>query len=359
MKRGVIALFAAVMICLASCHRQKGQFILHGTVQAGGDDTIIVVGIDSRFDHTDTISYSGGRFKWSFKPDTVTTLILLLPDGRQFPVFAEKDVESTLYIPSDTGKFILSGGYCNDSFQSFYEVSLSDTSMEQTAVRIDSFITRDPFSEVTPYLIYNYMVKENHAEQSKIEALIKRMSGNMQDAPYLTNLKNEFAKELSNNIYLDKTTVFDSTGTQYQFQNIGGSTNDLLVLVWSSWNGDIALQTRAKLEYFLDKYSQRKLIVTDISIDPNRERWKGLIAKDSVRWISYNDPDGWNSKFITSTNTKSLPVFILFSGVKKLQYKTDSFVQIDTELDRVLPEPQPDKNQTNNQAPKKLRMRFD
>lgn len=359
MKRSVIALAAFMLISLVtSCHRQKGQFILQGTVERGGDDTILVVGLDSRFDHTDTIKYSGGRFKWSYRPDTVTTLILLLPDGRQFPVFAEKDVESTLFIPADTGKFKLSGGYCNDSFQSFYEVSLCDTSVEQTAARIDSFITRDPFSEVTPYLIYNYMVKENHAEQKGIEALIKRMSGNMQDSPYLTALKSEFDRDPGNNIYLDKVSVYDSTGTKYQFSNVGGSTNDLLVCLWSSWSGDVALQTREKLEYFMDKYSQRKLIVTDISIDPNRERWKELISKDTVRWISYNDPEGWNSRFITSTNSKTMPVFILFSGVKKLMYKTYSFAQIDAELDRVLPKPQPERN-TTGQTAKKLKMKLD
>ena len=360
MKRGVFALLAVVLICLvASCNRQKGMFILHGTVQEGGDDSIIVVGIDSRFEKTDTIRYKDGRFKWSFSPDTVTTLIMLLPDGRQFPVFAEKDVEATATIPSDTGTYYISGGYCNDSFQSFYKASLSDTSMEQTAARIDSFITRDPFSEVTPYLIYNYMVKENHAEQSKIDALIKRMSGNMQDAPYLVSLKAEFDKNLGTNIYMDKVSVYDTTGTKYQFLNVGGSTNDLLVCVWSSWSGDVALQTREKLEYFLDKYSQRKLIVTDISIDPNRDRWKELISRDTVRWISYNDPDGWNSKFISNTNAKALPVFILFSGVKKIQYSTDSFTKIDAELDRALPKPQPEKKDTKNQSPKKLKMKLD
>ena len=75
--------------------------MLHGTVQ-DDTDSILVVGLDSRFERVDTIVCSEGRFKWSIHPDTVTTLILVLPDGRRHPVFAEKDVESTITIPSDT-----------------------------------------------------------------------------------------------------------------------------------------------------------------------------------------------------------------------------------------------------------------
>ena len=359
MKRGVIALLAFVLICLASCHRQKGMFIVHGTIQEGGDDSIIVVGIDSRFESSDTIRYKNGQFKWTFRPDTVTTLVLLLPDGRQFPVFAEKDVESAIYIPADTGMFHLSGGYCNDAFQSFYAASFKDTSMEQTAARIDSFITRDPFSEVTPYLIYNYMVKEHHADQNTINNLIKRMSGNMQDAPYLVSLKSDFAKEMATNIYLDKVSIYDTTGTKYQLLNVGGSINDLLVCLWSSWSGEQGLRARDTLEYFLNKYSQRKLLVTDISVDPNRDRWKKLVASDTVRWVSYHDPEGWNSRFITNPSVSSLPVFLLFSGAKRIIYKTESIEDLDMELDRVLAKPEPKKKETKDSKPKKLKLNLE
>ena len=126
-----------------SCGRHKDMFVLQGTVP-GNTDSILIVGLDSRFESVDTIFCHDGQFKWSFKPDTVTTLILVLQDGRRFPVFAEKDVVSTIVIPADSGLFSISGGYCNDSYQSFYLASQGDTAMEQTAARIDSFITRDP-----------------------------------------------------------------------------------------------------------------------------------------------------------------------------------------------------------------------
>ena len=323
------------------------MFVLQGTV-LDGTDTILVVGLDSRFENADTIFCPEGRFTWKFRPDTVTTLILVLPDGRYHPVFAEKDVESFMTIPADTALFEVMGGYCNDSYQSFYLASQTDTTMEQTAARIDSFITRDPFSEVTPFLIYDRMVRKYHAPESSIEPLIKRMSGNMQDAPYLVSLKSEFNKDPASNSYMDNYSVMDSTGNKRAFVDVGGTANSLLVCVWASWMGNEGLRARDTLKYFLDKYMDRHFNVTDVSVDVNFDRWKETIAPDTVIWPSYIDPQGWESAIIKRTNISNLPEFVLFSGTKRIMFRSASIPAIDAELDRTLPKPKTDEKKNNN-----------
>ena len=315
--------------------------MLQGTVPEGAD-TIVVVGIDSRFENMDTIFSRDGQFKWKFRPDTVTTLILVLPDGRCHPVFAEKGVESFITIPSDSALFSVSGGYCNDSYQSFYLASQRDTSMEQTAARIDSFISRDPFSEVTPFLIYDQMVRKYHAPESAIEPLIKRMSGNMQDAPYLVSLKSEFSRDFATNSYLDNYSVTDSAGQKRSFIDIGGTANHLLVCVWASWMGNRGIQARDTLRYFLDKYQDRHLNVTDLSIDANPARWKEAIARDTVLWTSYNDPQAWESSIVKRATIRNAPVYVLFTGTKRLLFKSGSLAEIDSQLDKTLPKPRDD-----------------
>ncbi len=338
MKTRFSAIIALTVLLLTASCGKKGMFVLQGTVQ-DGTDTILVLGIDSRFEDADTIFCREGQFKWKFHPDTVTTLILVLPDGRYHPVFAEKDVESFITIPSDTGLFQVSGGYCNDSYQAFYLASQNDTAMEQAAARIDSFITRDPFSEVTPFLIYDQMVRKYHARESVIEPLIKRMSGNMQDAPYLISLKAEFEKPASNNLYFDSYAVKDSTGQKRQFIDIGGTSNSLLVCVWASWMGQAGLDARDTLEYFRQKYHDRFFNVIDLSVDVNIDMWKKTIENDTVRWPSYSDPTGWESRIVKNANLQTLPAFILFSGSKRLMYKTTSTKDLDIELDKTLTKP--------------------
>lgn len=335
MRTRFYAYLALALLLTASCSRDKGVFKLHGTVQ-DGTDTILVAGLDSRFTRVDTIFCQNGQFTWKFRPDTITTLILFLPDGRYHPVFAQKDVESFITIPSDTGLFKVSGGECNESYQSFYLASLNDSTQKQIEARIDSFITRDPFSEVAPYLIYDCMVRRFHAKESDIEALIKRMSGNMQDAPYLVSLKAEFEKAITGNIYLENYSLTDSAGHKFQFSDIGGTANHLLVYVWASWMGDQAIRTRDTLEYFRKKYSDRFFSVTDISIDVNHEMWKQAIRKDTLSWISYNDPAGWESKIVKTPDIQTVPAFVLFTGAKRIVFKTTSIPTLLRELDKTL-----------------------
>lgn len=344
----------SLLILYVSCGRSKGMFVLQGTVQ-DDTDSILVVGMDSRFTDVDTIFCTDGQFRWSFRPDTVTTLILLLPDGRRFPVFAQKDVQSTIVIPDKTGLFNISGGYCNDSYQAFYLASVHDTLMEQTAARIDSFITKDPFSEVTPYLIYDCMVRKYHAGEKDIEALIKRMSGNMQDAPYLVSLKSEFSKDIQTNTYLDSYSVKDSAGFSYRLIDTGGTMNHMLVCIWASWMGDEGLKARDTLSYFLKKYAGRSLDVTDISIDVNPQLWKETIRKDTVSWFSYIDPAGWESNILKKTYIRSVPAFILLTGPKRVIYKTYSIKDMDQELSSVLPKPDDRNNNSNPRTVRPLR----
>ena len=335
MKRLFPAILTLILLLSVSCGRNKGMFILHGTVQ-DGTDSILVVGLDNRFEDADTIFCTNGQFTWKFRPDTVTTLVLILPDGRHHPVFAEKNVESFITVPTDTALFSVSGGACNDAYQSFYMASTADTTLNQTVARIDSFITADPFSEVTPYLIYDRLVLRYHAPESTIEPLIKRMSGNMQDAPYIVSLKNEFNQDIPGNIYMDNVYVKDTLGSKYEFSKIGGASNHLLILVWASWMDRSVMELRDTLGYFLDKYNERFFTVTDVSIDVNSDLWKKAVASDTLNWISYNDPNGWESRLVRGSNLQTVPAFLLFTGTKRLVYKTTSIEDLDNELDKTL-----------------------
>jgi len=355
MRIKVPAVFLVIVVFVIAACGHRNAFTLRGTIQDGGNDSILVVGLDSRFERTDTIRCNRGQFKWSFNPDTVTTLILILPDGRRQPVFAEKGVVSTLFIPSDNSQTKLSGGYCNDSYQSFYLASFQDTCVEQAAARIDSMITQDPFNEITPYLIYDQLVLKYHAEQSVIEKLVSRMSGNMQDAPFLVSLKAEFSESPSASaptLY----NLFDSAGVRHQFANIGDLSEKLLVLVWSSWHdeGLLARQEMAKLR---NRYVDYRFSVIDVSIDVNRDRWVEAISKDSLSWVSYNDPKGWYSRIVSTAKIKKVPVYVLYNESRRVIFKTDNRFELDQELSRVLTKK--DSPRIDSDKPLKFRTVYD
>ena len=167
MKRYIVRFLPILILLLllaAACNRNRNLFVLHGTLSGNSSESVVyVLGIDNRFDRIDTISFTGERFVWSFTPDTVTPLLLILPDGREQALFAEKGIEASLFVP-DSGETMIQGGYCNDSYQAFKSAAANDTAANQIYIRIDSFITVDPFSEVIFMLFYEYMVKKHYVK---------------------------------------------------------------------------------------------------------------------------------------------------------------------------------------------------
>ena len=337
MKRGISAILTLFLLLASSCGR-KNMFILHGTVQ-DDTDSILVTGFDSRFDRVDTIFCKDGRFDWKLRPDTATTLLFVLPDGRRYPVFAQKGVKSMMEIPGKPDRISVSGGEYNDSYLSFSLAATGDTAREQTFARIDSFITRDPFSEITPYLIYEQMIQRYHADEKEISKLINRMSGNMQDAPYLAVLKTEFKGGMPNDVYLESWEVRDSLNEKFRLPptNEGSQTTYLMICVWATWAGNEGFKARLNIDSIRTKYADRNLNVADVSIDVNTLRWKEAISKDTLNWFSYIDNQGWESRIAKSCNLTELPVFILLSSSKRALYCTRSLADMDKELNRRLP----------------------
>ena len=333
-----VLLLLAVVMAAVSCRKESDRFVLNGIYTANGsrgtDSMILVTGIDSRFDRTDTIFPADGSFKWSFTPDTVTPLLLLFPDGTRQAVFAEKGITSQIIFP-DSGSIVIGGGYCNDSFQSFMESVNDVTTLDRMTERIDSFIRTDPFSEVTPMLIYEFMIQRFHANKAEIEPLLKKMSGNMQDCPFVVNLKSGFGGETSGSSYITSTNMIDTSMVKVPFSQIGDNQH-LLVCIWASWD-EKSNEARKEMTRFKEFYSDRLFTIADISIDTNPGRWKEAVAKDTLDWVSYCDTEGWNSRIIREGQIQELPVYMLCSGLKRIILKTNSLTEMDLLLESELP----------------------
>lgn len=342
-RQALCVLLTALAVSLLSCGSEKGRFTLEGTVQSGSCDSIIVIGLDMNFARTDTIWPKDGKFVWSFMPDTATTLILLLPDGRQQPVFADRDRNTWIVIP-DSGNVGIGGSADNEAFQQFFESALGDSCFEQTAARIDSFIQNDPFSNVTPYLIYEYGVKRYHARSTGLQALIGKMSGNMQDAPFLTGLVQEFQIDNPASRYLNALVVHDTAGVSKDLSRIDDSRHSLLLCVWASWNDSIGLEARREMKEMAKGFENRKLDLADLSVDLNPESWIEAIGADSLPWPSYHDRNGLGSSLLKQAAIRKPPCYVLLSTARGIQYVTDSPDEMKHAMDSLLSKPEKQKS---------------
>lgn len=327
---------AAALLSLLSCNRQeKDAFVLQGSIEEGGNDSILVIGLDSRFDRSDFIHCTDGQFSWSFVPDTVTPLLLIMPDGQQFPVFAEKAVTATFTMPSDGSTAVISGGHYNDIIQVFREQALSDTSALQTIARIDSIILDDPFSECAPYLVCEYMVRKWHCSQNTIRNTTSKMSGITQDSPLLVSLRSRFIENEPANVYLSDVSLTDSTGQKLKLQDMG-SQGHMVVCVWASWH-EGSVQARRDLTRLADAFEDYNLTIADISIDVRKDRWINCLREDSLQWQSFNENGGWSSRIVTNTYIQEFPSYIVFSSMKKVMYRSSSIDGVMAYIEKNVP----------------------
>lgn len=305
---------AILLFCLAliSCNRQKNIFTLEGVIENGCNDSIIVVGFDYRFDRTDTIRPVNGKFKYTLQVDTITPLLLFHTDGTQDIVFAEKELTSILHKSDSTRYSSITGGVANDELTLFRSKAVNDTTLAQIVARIDTFVTEDPFSEVIPYLIFEYLLHRNSASVSQINSITNKMSGLLQDHQFILDLNSNIKSVGGSSSFISRVTVADTASIKKQFNQISDRGYQVMC-IWASWHEQ---SSNARREFYAlkDSFPDKRMTYTALSIDTNFERWKETVSADSLNWVEYCDQTGWNSKIVTTAGINRLPAYLLLTA---------------------------------------------
>ena len=308
------SIITLLMFCLVliSCNRQDNIYTLEGIIENGSDDNIIVVGFDNRFDYSDTIKPVDGKFTYTLQVDTITPLLLFHTDGTRDIVFAEKNITSALVKSDSTSYSTISGGAANDELTEFRHIISGNTNEDEIYAQIDSFVTRNPFSEAIPYLIYEYMVVRNNATASRINSVIDKMSGLLQDHQFILDLTTNLRKKGGTSNFLSRVAVSDTANNKIQITDISNRGYQV-VYVWASWH-EQSRKARREIASLPDSFPRKELRMTPVSLDTNFERWKKATEQDSIGLQDYNDNLCWNSRLITTTGIYKIPAYLLLSS---------------------------------------------
>lgn len=321
-------------LTLVSCSQQNSGFTLHGTVSGGGNDTIFVTGIDNRYDRVDTILMTNGAFTYKCDADTVIPLLFLFRDGRQDAVFAEKNLTAN-YTVDSTGVGTVDAGICNLQLTEFLKEAASDSTYAQIINRIDSFIGKNPLSELPPYLIYRYCLRRNDIDKNRIMALTDRMSGLMHDNPLIADIRTEFGRS-TRTFY--QFTDYNMADTSFQkvkeITDLHERSQNMLVCIWASWDS-LSRAANRNMDLLAEEYSKKKLAFAGFSIDTDRERWKAAIQADSLEAVQLIDWQGWNSTVMVQMNIERLPYYILLGPSGRILGKSHSIEELRKEIEKL------------------------
>ncbi len=326
-------LFLAILACataFAACSRQSDSFVLHGTVTGGGNDSILVTGMDSRFDRVDTIRMENGRFTYSCDVDTIVPLIFLFSDGREDVVFAEKHLTASFLKDSTDIPARIDGGESNLKLAQF-QSHLSDNATPSEIINlIDSFIVKNPFSEVSPYLIYRYFFREQIISEQRTIALTDKMSGLIQDNTFILGLRQELNKKARNVVQLDNKNLTDTAFVSSPLEELFDSGYQLICF-WASWD-EASHKALKEMSELKDKYKEKELTLAGISIDTNKELWKKTVIEDSLDYKQYIDAGGWQGPIASQFELRELPYYTLLGPQRRIVDKGNTLEPIERRI---------------------------
>jgi len=340
MKKSIIAALDTILVlalaAFAGCRKPSPLFTMDGTVGPSHADSIYVIGTDSRFDRIDTIRPVDGRFHYECSLDTVTPLLLLYTDGTTDIVFADKGLHVTFSRADADSRGTVTGGHYNEEYNLF--LSQLDTIPYQDSIgllinHIDSFIERDPYSEVTPYLLYRYAQLPGFSK-SHITRLTEKMSGSMLDNPLVADVRSRYISDIAFNGILVSSDIFDTEQHRVRVNTLC-SKGHLLVCFWASWD-EQSRQALRELQQLLDKYSDMEFSVAGLSIDTNSARWLDAVNADSLDWPQYNDPAGWNGRVAEQIELNTLPYYMVIAQQGRVVSRSSDLSVIEKRLPELL-----------------------
>lgn len=333
--------FLALLILLtaAGCQGRRNAFTLKGDIDALGNDTVYVCGNNEFFDRLEPVPARHGHFRFSFRPDTITPLWVLFPNGHTEFLFAEKRTETLLTGDSAlAGHLTISGGVQNQLLTDF-EAMLRDTVFTDAEIRqqVDSFILRHPFDDASVWLLQKYFVDVPSPDVPAIRSSIGHMSGNLQDNRFVTELRSRLSsyKPQNSGNVVGNFNVNDSTGRRVSTIQFGDSC--VLITFWASWDEESRSRQR-EYRALVDSFAGRAFTLLSVSLDTDRDTWLRALSEDSLPATHANNFTGWNLDLLRLVGARDIPYNVLINPSRKIQAANLYGSELQTRIDRLLTE---------------------
>ncbi len=327
--------FLAIILLLAGCGKNKNTFILSGTIKGINDTIAWVIIPDTAFGSIDTISIKEEKFEYHLQTDTTVLITLMFKDGTQYDIFADKNTQTE--ISGDTAhknSLQIRGGTYNDILYPLMD-RYRKINAKQIRDSVKTFITQNPFSPVSAYLLNKYYIQTPNPDAKAIQELIRLMSGKLQDNFLIRDIE----ERLKYNVMADTGRYISNFRTKnkdnkyissYQYNN-----QYIVVTFWASWLPDGIRIQKEIAEAKKDK-KREKTVFLNIALDTDKKTWNEMIKNDSLPAEQTCELTGWKSRMAEQFGVNSIPQIILLNKQHKVVAREKRLKPIIAKLDSLL-----------------------
>ncbi|MBR5813450.1 MAG: thioredoxin family protein [Bacteroidaceae bacterium] len=316
-KSGILILF---ILLLLSCNNKEpgNTFTIEGNTGVP-NGAVYLYGTDSRYEHADsTVCDESGFFRLSIHTDTITPLALVTPDLRYVPVYGEPNIKAELQ--RDT---ILKNGWCvnggatqalHDSISRVLDKCFGVKNLHAT---IDSFIIKNPVSDVNMEIVRRYMTESSDIDSKAIRSFISHLGGIIKDHKFFTTLKERTDSKVSNVEHRSFPSFSYTTTDSTEFTQTELLKKYTLVTIWATWNKESCERIR-DLSHLQDSIESKSFDLLNISFDHDSTAWRKFIDEDSITGNNVIESKMFGSAIAKQFNIKSLPFTMLVSPYQRI-----------------------------------------
>ena len=315
---------------LASCGTDSHHFSLEGRFLKMNQGQFYVYSPDGAISGIDTIMVQGGRFAYEIPCEEEGTIVIVLPNYSEIPVFVEPGKSVDLKADASHIKDIEVTGTDTNDRMTKWRKNTSSQSPDGLMKQAEQFIKDNPSSIISRWLLRKYFIVTAKPNLKKARELVKLMSEKADKDASVVRLSVGLE-----NVPLqvgDELPVF--TAKDLQGKSVQASQYRLgktVILVWATWDYEGQSISRRVARKIEEMKSQGKQVpkVLGISIDASAVDAKKTVGSDSTAWSTICDGLMWKSPVVKAIGTTKVPDnFVIENGkVKACHLSNDELLK--------------------------------
>ena len=319
-----------LILLLASCGADSHHFSLEGRFLKMNQGQFFVYSPDGAIRGIDTIMVQGGRFAYEIPCEEEGTIVIVLPNYSEIPVFVEPGKSVDLKADASHIKDIEVTGTDTNDRMTKWRKNTSSQSPDGLVKQAEQFIKDNPSSIISRWLLRKYFIVTAKPNLKKARELVKLMSEKADKDASVVRLSVGLE-----NVPLqvgDELPVF--TAKDLQGKSVQASQYRLgktVILVWATWDYEGQSISRRVARKIEEMKSQGKQVpkVLGISIDASAVDAKKTVGSDSTAWSTICDGLMWKSPVVKAIGTTKVPDnFVIENGkVKACHLSNDELLK--------------------------------
>ena len=274
---------------------------------------------DGAISGIDTIMVQGGRFAYEIPCESEGTIVIVLPNYSEIPVFVEPGKSVDLKADASHIKDIeVTGTDANDRMTKWRK-NTSSQSPDGLMKQAEQFIRENPSSIISRWMLRKYFIVTAKPDLKKAKELVKLMSEKNEKEASIVRLSVGLENvPLQVGDVLPAFTAKDIQGKDVQASQY--RVGKTIILVWATWDYDGISISRRVFRKIEELKLQGKQVpkVLGISIDASAVDAKRTVGNDSTAWSTICDGLMWESPVVKAIGTTKVPDnFVLENGKVK------------------------------------------